>query len=68
MVFTEQNSRAIKGIVAASISSSLRIDDNGPFSDDPNDSRQSFRQLAALKREIASEGIENVQCSTYRWV
>ncbi len=33
----------------------------GPFSDDPNDSRQSFRQLAELKREIVSEGIENVQ-------
>jgi pyridoxal phosphate enzyme (YggS family) len=33
----------------------------GPFSDDPNDSRQSFRQLVELKREIVSEGIENVQ-------
>jgi PLP dependent protein len=32
----------------------------GPFSDDPNDSRQSFRQLVELKREIVSEGIENV--------
>ncbi len=33
----------------------------GPFSDDPNDSRQSFRQLADLKKEILSEGIENIQ-------
>jgi PLP dependent protein len=33
----------------------------GPFSDDPNDSRQSFRQLAELKKEIVSEGIENIQ-------
>jgi len=32
----------------------------GPFSDNPNDSRKSFRQLAELKREIVSEGIENV--------
>jgi pyridoxal phosphate enzyme (YggS family) len=32
----------------------------GPFSDDPNDSRQSFRQLVELKREIVSEGVENV--------
>jgi PLP dependent protein len=32
----------------------------GPFSDDPNDSRQSFRQLAELKKEILSEGIENI--------
>jgi len=33
----------------------------GPFSDDPNDSRQSFRQLAELRKEIISEGIENIQ-------
>jgi PLP dependent protein len=33
----------------------------GPFSDDPDDSRQSFRQLAELKKEIAAEGIENIQ-------
>jgi len=33
----------------------------GPFSDDPNDSRQSFRQLVELKREIVSEGVENIQ-------
>jgi pyridoxal phosphate enzyme (YggS family) len=33
----------------------------GPFSDDPNDSRKSFRQLAELRKEIVSEGIENVQ-------
>jgi len=33
----------------------------GPFSDDPNDSQQSFRQLAELKREIVSEGIENIR-------
>jgi PLP dependent protein len=33
----------------------------GPFSDDPNDSRQSFRQLVELKREIVSEGVEDVQ-------
>jgi pyridoxal phosphate enzyme, YggS family len=33
----------------------------GPFSDDPNDSRQSFHQLTELKREIVSEGIENIQ-------
>ena len=33
----------------------------GPFSDDPNDSRKSFRQLAELRKEILTEGIENVQ-------
>lgn len=32
----------------------------GPFSDDPNDSRSSFRQLAELSRRIQNEGIENV--------
>ncbi len=32
----------------------------GPFSDDPNDSRPSFRQLAALRDRILSEGIENI--------
>ncbi|MBI3006489.1 MAG: YggS family pyridoxal phosphate-dependent enzyme [Ignavibacteriales bacterium] len=32
----------------------------GPFSDDPNDSRPSFRQLADLKKTIEHEGIENV--------
>jgi hypothetical protein len=32
----------------------------GPFSEDPNDSRPSFRQLAELKKKIESEGIENV--------
>ncbi|MBN1398815.1 MAG: YggS family pyridoxal phosphate-dependent enzyme [Bacteroidetes bacterium] len=33
----------------------------GPFSDDPNDSRKSFRQLAELKKEILAGGIENIQ-------
>jgi PLP dependent protein len=32
----------------------------GPFSDDPYDSRNSFRQLAELKKEVESVGIENV--------
>jgi pyridoxal phosphate enzyme (YggS family) len=32
----------------------------GPFSDDPNDSRPSFRQVLELKRRIEQEGIENV--------
>jgi len=32
----------------------------GPFSDDPNDSRPSFRQVLELKRSIEREGIENV--------
>lgn len=32
----------------------------GPFSDDPNDSRPSFQQLAALQKDIAREGIRNV--------
>jgi pyridoxal phosphate enzyme (YggS family) len=32
----------------------------GPFSDDPNDSRPSFHQVAELKDRIAREGIENV--------
>jgi PLP dependent protein len=32
----------------------------GPFSDNPHDSRHSFRQLAELKQEIESIGIENV--------
>lgn len=32
----------------------------GPFSDDPNDSRPSFRQLADLSKTIEKEGIENV--------
>jgi len=33
----------------------------GPFSDNPNDSRPSFRQIAELKKNIEAEGIENVQ-------
>jgi len=32
----------------------------GPFSDDPNDSRPSFRHVAALAREIEREGIAGV--------
>ena len=32
----------------------------GPFSDDPEDSRPSFRQLVALRDRIRNEGIENV--------
>ncbi len=32
----------------------------GPFSDDPEDSRPSFQQLADLGRRITKEGIENV--------
>jgi pyridoxal phosphate enzyme (YggS family) len=32
----------------------------GPFSDDPSDSRHSFRILMELKRKIESEGIEKV--------
>jgi pyridoxal phosphate enzyme (YggS family) len=32
----------------------------GPCSEDPNDSRPSFRQLAELRRKIAAEGIEGV--------
>jgi PLP dependent protein len=32
----------------------------GPFSDNPQDSRRSFRQVAELKQEIESLGIENV--------
>ena len=32
----------------------------GPFSDDPDDSRPSFQQLADLGKRITKEGIENV--------
>jgi PLP dependent protein len=32
----------------------------GPFSENPNDSRPSFRQLAELKKQIEIEGIDNV--------
>ena len=32
----------------------------GPFSDDPNDSRPSFRRVAALAREIEGDGIAGV--------
>jgi pyridoxal phosphate enzyme (YggS family) len=32
----------------------------GPFSDDPNDSRPSFRQLVELKRKIEQEGIDGL--------
>lgn len=32
----------------------------GPFSDDPNDSRTSFRQLMDLKKDIDKEGIEQI--------
>ena len=32
----------------------------GPFSDDPNDSRPSFQQVAELKKSIIREGIEKV--------
>lgn len=32
----------------------------GPFSDDPNDSRPSFRTLADVKRSVEAEGIEGV--------
>jgi len=33
----------------------------GPFSDNPNDSRPSFRSVADLKKQIEAEGIVNVQ-------
>ena len=33
----------------------------GPFSDDPDDSRPSFQQLADLARRITKEAIENVE-------
>jgi PLP dependent protein len=33
----------------------------GPFSDDPNDSRASFRQAAEVQKQIVKEGIERVQ-------
>jgi pyridoxal phosphate enzyme (YggS family) len=33
----------------------------GPFSDNPNDSRSSFRCVADLKKDVESEGIVNVQ-------
>jgi pyridoxal phosphate enzyme (YggS family) len=33
----------------------------GPFSDNPNDSRTSFRCVADLKKQIEAEGIVNVQ-------
>lgn len=32
----------------------------GPFSDDPNDSRPSFRQLAELRKQIEQEGIPGI--------
>lgn len=32
----------------------------GPFSNNPNDSRSSFRQLNKLKRQIETAGIENI--------
>jgi PLP dependent protein len=32
----------------------------GPFSDNPNDSRPSFRKVVELKKQIDAEGIENV--------
>jgi uncharacterized pyridoxal phosphate-containing UPF0001 family protein len=32
----------------------------GPFSEDPDDSRPSFQQLADLGKRITQEGIENV--------
>lgn len=32
----------------------------GPFSDDPNDSRPAFRQLADLRERISREGLEHV--------
>jgi len=32
----------------------------GPFSDNPNDSRPSFRLLTELKNQIECEGIRNV--------
>jgi PLP dependent protein len=33
----------------------------GPFSDDPNDSRVSFRQLTELRKQIEAEGIEQIE-------
>jgi hypothetical protein len=33
----------------------------GPFSDNPNDSRPSFRCVADLKKQIETEGIVNVR-------
>jgi hypothetical protein len=32
----------------------------GPFSNDPNDSRPSFRQIVDLKMQIEREGIDGV--------
>jgi len=36
----------------------------GPFSEDPNDSRRSFRRVAELARKIEQEGIEGVSMRT----
>jgi uncharacterized pyridoxal phosphate-containing UPF0001 family protein len=33
----------------------------GPFADDPNRSRSSFRQVVELKKQIEREGIEHVE-------
>jgi PLP dependent protein len=51
--------------LAKSISSLKRVKIQGlmtmgPFSENPNDSRPSFRQLAELKRKIEAEGINDV--------
>jgi pyridoxal phosphate enzyme (YggS family) len=54
--------------LAKSISSLKRVKIRGlmtmgPFSEDPNDSRPSFRQLTDLRGRIEAEGIENVSMS-----
>jgi pyridoxal phosphate enzyme (YggS family) len=55
--------KAVEMAKAISILKNVRIQGlmtMGPFSDDPEDSRRSFQQLADLKHKLDKEGIENV--------
>lgn len=54
---TVELAKAISGLKKVRIRGLMTM---GPFSDDPNESRPSFRQLADLKVAIRREGIENV--------
>lgn len=59
-VLPAQTIELVKGISRLPRVNILGLMTLGPFSDDPNDSRPAFRELADLKRRIEKEGIDRV--------
>lgn len=59
-VLPEQTIELVKGVSRLPRVNILGLMTMGPFSDDPNDSRPAFRELADLKKRIETEGIDRV--------